>query len=74
MQQEGRPWLEGVTAAPAAEDPPAAPSRLRPLIFVHDLPPDYNSRLLQYRVHGSLCVHRRSPFGPRPALEMWFAG
>ena len=48
-----RPWLAGVVSeSPAAADPPAAPTRKRPLIYVYDLPAEFNSRLLQYRIWG----------------------
>eukprot|EP00891_Asterochloris_glomerata_P004390 jgi/Astpho2/4390/Aster-00009 len=33
--------------------------RLRPLIYVYDLPAEYNSRMLQYRIAGGSCVYRR---------------
>jgi len=32
---------------PAAADPPAAKTRLRPLIYVYDMPPAYNTRMMQ---------------------------
>eukprot|EP00884_Botryococcus_braunii_P008777 jgi/Botrbrau1/17900/Bobra.50_1s0001.1 len=54
-----RPWLlEAMVPPPAAADPPVLKKRLRPLIYVYDLPPDYNSRLLEYRVDKGSCVHR----------------
>lgn len=31
---------------------------LRPLIYIYDLPPIYNSRLLQYRPERRFCTHR----------------
>lgn len=34
-------------AAPAAADPPVLQQRLRPLIYVYDLPAEFNSKLLQ---------------------------
>jgi hypothetical protein len=30
----------------------------RPLIYVYELPSDYNTRMLQYRVNGEACVYR----------------
>ena len=55
----GRPQLPHV--APVLQLPPAAvvkdattaaqaPKRKRPYIYVYDLPPAYNARMLQYRV------------------------
>eukprot|EP00891_Asterochloris_glomerata_P004391 jgi/Astpho2/4391/e_gw1.00067.84.1_t len=43
--------------AHSTETPP--PPSLRPLIYVYDLPAQYNSRMLQYRIHGTSCVYRR---------------
>ncbi len=38
-------------APPAAQDPPPpTQQRKRPFIYVYDLPPAYNTRMLQYRV------------------------
>ncbi len=48
-----QPWLRDAAEEPlAARDPPPAPTRLRPLIYIYDLDPLYNSRLLQYRRVG----------------------
>ncbi len=45
-----QPWLRDVVVEPAAaQDPPPAPTRLRPLVYIYDLEPLYNSKLLQYR-------------------------
>eukprot|EP00884_Botryococcus_braunii_P005998 jgi/Botrbrau1/1539/Bobra.0107s0027.1 len=57
--EKERPWLN-VTILPsaAAADPPTGEKVLRPLIYVYDLPPDYNVRLLQYRNTPERCVHR----------------
>ncbi len=56
---EARPWLRPVIKP----QPPAAVGqrlmRRRPFIFVYDLPPDYNSRLLQYRIDPSACTWRQ---------------
>jgi len=30
----------------------------RPLIYVYDLPPEYVTRMLQYKVHRQACVYR----------------
>ncbi|KAJ9526350.1 hypothetical protein QJQ45_009826 [Haematococcus lacustris] len=55
-----RRWLQGVAVEPpAAQEPPPAATRKRPLIFVYDLEPLFSSKLLQYRIPSSWCVHRR---------------
>ena len=33
-------------------DGPSESRRKRPFIFVYDLPPEYNSRMLQYKIHA----------------------
>ena len=33
-------------------DGPSEGRRKRPFIFVYDLPPEYNSRMLQYKIHA----------------------
>ena len=38
-------------------------SRKRPLIYVYDLPPDYNSRLLQYKIDSRACSWRTFQVG-----------
>ena len=43
---------------PAAQDPPPAPSRKRPLIYVYDMPPEFTTRILQYRITRNHCVWR----------------
>ncbi|GAX80495.1 hypothetical protein CEUSTIGMA_g7933.t1 [Chlamydomonas eustigma] len=62
-----RPWLRTVAAiAPEAlpestTTPPQSNPReeqRRPLIFVYDLPPEYNARMLQYRGNRPACVYR----------------
>ena len=45
--EEERPWLKPNVRTPAAADPPAANTRLRPLIYVYDMPPAYNTRMMQ---------------------------
>ena len=40
----------GGAAAGASLSGPVLPQRKRPYIYVYDLPPAYNSRMLQYRV------------------------
>ena len=45
--EEERPWLKPNVCTPAATDPPTAKTRLRPLIYVYDMPPAYNTRMMQ---------------------------
>ena len=54
---ESRPWLSPHIRTPAAFDPPT-PTRPRPLIYVYDLPPIFNTRLVQYRVDRNYCFYR----------------
>lgn len=59
MHEADRPWLKPHAAMPpAAADPVPGTTRKRPLIFVHELPGDYHSRMLQYRIQHKSCVHR----------------
>lgn len=53
-----RPWLKPYAKNPAAAEPPPK-ERLRPLIYVYDLPSDFNTRLLQYRGDQRLGFYRR---------------
>ncbi|KAJ9511254.1 hypothetical protein QJQ45_017152, partial [Haematococcus lacustris] len=57
---ESRPWLRQHVGLPLEAQPqlPSTP-RKRPLIYIYDLPPAYNARMLQYRVHGPSCVWRK---------------
>lgn len=49
-------WLSSVVAEPAAaKDPPPAPSRKRPLIYIYDTEPLYLQKLLQYRWVQCVC-------------------
>lgn len=41
-----RPHIAPHVVAPAAADPPPQ-QRLRPLIYVYDLPAEFNTRMLQ---------------------------
>eukprot|EP00798_Chlamydomonas_sp_ICE-L_P028909 gene28909-32104_t len=67
------PWLDKVVAFPkAAMYPPPAETRKRPLIYIYDLEPMYSSRLLQYRIPSSWCVHRRYGDGNHSMfMDMW---
>jgi len=59
LEAKERPWLKPhVMPVPAALDPPPRSSRKRPLIYVYDLPPEFNSRLLQYRVERGYCMYK----------------
>ncbi|PNH05410.1 hypothetical protein TSOC_008334 [Tetrabaena socialis] len=47
------PWLASVLREPpAAREPPPAATRRRPLIYVYDLEPLYQAKLMQYRYDG----------------------
>ncbi|KAK9846205.1 hypothetical protein WJX84_007485 [Apatococcus fuscideae] len=50
---EAKPWL----ANWAQQD--ILPAPVRPLIYIYDLPPIYNSRMLEYRSTKSACVYRQ---------------
>ncbi|KAL6749482.1 exostosin-like glycosyltransferase [Haematococcus lacustris] len=56
---ESQPWLRQHVGLPLEAQPqlPSTP-RKRPLIYIYDLPPAYNARMLQYRVYGPTCVWR----------------
>ncbi|PSC68519.1 exostosin-like glycosyltransferase [Micractinium conductrix] len=58
MEDGERPWLKPFVHTPAARDPEPGHTRKRPLIYVYELPPWYNSVMLQYRVERGDCVHR----------------
>ncbi|KAG2494839.1 hypothetical protein HYH03_007079 [Edaphochlamys debaryana] len=54
------PWLASVVREPpAALEPPPRATRRRPLVYVYDLEPLFQARLLQYRVGTTTCLHRR---------------
>jgi hypothetical protein len=54
-----RPWLQATSAVPPASlVPPPAATRKRPLIYIYDLPPEFNTRMLQYRVKREACIYR----------------
>ncbi len=44
-----------VVEPPAAMEPPPAPSRKRPLIYIYDMEPLYSTKLLQYRWPVAAC-------------------
>ena len=52
--EEERPWLKPNVRTPAAADPPASSTRLRPLIYIYDMPPAYNTRMMQASASGSI--------------------
>lgn len=56
--EKNRPWLKGHIETPAAEDPLPDATRLRPLIYVYELPPMYNQFMLMYRFSRDTCTHR----------------
>ena len=45
----GRPWVEAVTTD-AALEASQKHEKLRPLIYVYDLPATFNVRMLEYRI------------------------
>lgn len=47
-----RPWIADMVYTPATHEPAANATRLRPLIWVYEMPEEYASRMLQYRVDG----------------------
>eukprot|EP00798_Chlamydomonas_sp_ICE-L_P013136 gene13136-3459_t len=57
---KARPWTENVVDFPEASKNASEVSldRRRPLIFVYDLPSQYNTRLLQSSNQGASCVWR----------------
>eukprot|EP00798_Chlamydomonas_sp_ICE-L_P023547 gene23547-9071_t len=66
-------WLNKIVAEPqAAMIPPPAATRKLPLIYIYDLEPLYSSRMLQYRIPSSWCVHRRYDSGNTSMfMDMW---
>jgi hypothetical protein len=54
-----RPWLNKVVRLPpaAAPTPKAGLLRKRPFIYVYDMPPAYNTRMLQYRLFRWVPCH-----------------
>ncbi|KXZ53464.1 hypothetical protein GPECTOR_7g914 [Gonium pectorale] len=70
-----RPWVaKEVREPPAALEPPPAPSRKRPLIYVYDLEPLYQSKLLQYRIAPAWCTHRYYQGGNKTHYSEWCYG
>ena len=54
------PWLQNVTVdVPARQH--TVPELLRPLIYVYDLPAEYHSRMVQYRVVKVLPTSKAFP-------------
>ncbi|KAL4419203.1 hypothetical protein ABPG77_000597 [Micractinium sp. CCAP 211/92] len=58
MEDGERPWLKPHVRTPASKDPEPGATRKRPLIYIYELPPMYNSNMLQYRVAKDDCVYR----------------
>ncbi|GLI69226.1 hypothetical protein VaNZ11_013715 [Volvox africanus] len=55
----GRTYLQKVVIdPPAAQDPPPHPTRRRPLIYIYDTDPIFNSKMMQYRIARTACVYR----------------
>ena len=53
-----RPWLQDYIRTFSSQDPPPGSIRRRPLIYVYELDPMYNQRMLQYRIFKGSCTHR----------------
>jgi hypothetical protein len=59
LEQTTRRWLKPYTTPPPAALPDhKEQQRKRPFIYVYDLPPAYNSRMLQYRLGKQSCSWR----------------
>lgn len=59
MEDGERPWIKPHVHTPAAHDPQPGDTRKRPLIFVYELPPMFNSLLLQVCLLRSCVVKCR---------------
>jgi hypothetical protein len=53
---EERPWLKHLIVDHSVKIYESQQEKLRPLIYVYDLPPIYNSRMLQYRSGNSTFI------------------
>ncbi|KAG2424862.1 hypothetical protein HYH02_015125 [Chlamydomonas schloesseri] len=84
-----RPWLKGTvvespeaaaasaagaSAAGGAGGTPLHGASRRPLIYVYDLPPAYNSRMLQYRNDRGMCTWRAFGLGNHTETFAWTYG
>ncbi|GFR40870.1 hypothetical protein Agub_g1521 [Astrephomene gubernaculifera] len=70
-----RPWVaEQVREPPAALEPPPKATRKRPLIYVYDLEPLYQSKLLQYRLASAWCTHRYYQYKNETRFSEWCYG
>ena len=66
-----KPWLaESISPVPAAEDPPVRPTRVRPLIYVYDMPPNITTRMLQYKNAAYVCMGGGGVGGGYPGLRV----
>jgi hypothetical protein len=63
----------GAAAAAGRGGAPAAVRR-RPLIYIYEVPPQFTSHLLQYRVAGHSCVHRIYTHENKTAPHEWAYG
>ncbi|KAG2444184.1 hypothetical protein HYH02_009122 [Chlamydomonas schloesseri] len=69
------PWLASVVREPpAALEPPPSATRRRPLIYVYDLEPLYNAKMLQYRHASAWCTHRFYDSGNVTNYSPWCYG
>ncbi|KAK9805311.1 hypothetical protein WJX73_000673 [Symbiochloris irregularis] len=65
-----RPWLRDVTSD-AAVEASRAQTRLRPLIYIYDLPSIYNTRMVEYRVNKGICFWRSFVEGNGTSITQW---
>ncbi|KAK9805381.1 hypothetical protein WJX73_008851 [Symbiochloris irregularis] len=57
LDLDARPWIASVTTNAAALAA-SAQRRLRPLIYIYDVPATFNTRMLEYRNEKEACVWR----------------
>ncbi|PSC72923.1 exostosin-like glycosyltransferase [Micractinium conductrix] len=56
--EAARPWIRDFVHTPAAREFPAGATRKRPLIYVYELPSEYTTLMLQYRLFAEYCTPR----------------
>ncbi|KAK9909083.1 hypothetical protein WJX75_006916 [Coccomyxa subellipsoidea] len=68
-----KPWLRDVTVEPPIPEGASEERglRMRPLIYVVDLPPIYNARMLQYRIQKETCAWRGFDSGNASIITEW---
>ncbi|PNW76519.1 hypothetical protein CHLRE_11g467660v5 [Chlamydomonas reinhardtii] len=63
----------GSTAAGSTASEQAPAGRLRPLIYIYDLPPEFNSRMHQFKLTNDHCGYRQFS-GPSNSSELFADG